>query len=246
MSLHREQPALEPHIEETWVAALADAAVDPAEALLYAFDGDQSSDGYRGWAFPRGRTLYPNGQLPELDPLLPTLNQPECIDAYRIAMWTGKTPEAVAAGLRHELEHGLQWTAHGEPLFRLYELAVRVLAERVGGLPGGGFLYQIIPVELDANAAAAAFARRRYGDQRINELLQNVDPDSAGFRALVGPGPLDQLPGRMVRFFTIVPDLCEAHASRRGFGFEQLLDLAWQGSGAIYADLVNNPALQPR
>jgi hypothetical protein len=38
-------------------------------------------------------------------------------------------------------------------------LAEAVISERVGGLAGGGFLYQVIPVEMDANAAGAVFVR---------------------------------------------------------------------------------------
>jgi hypothetical protein len=91
----------------------------------------------------------------------------------------------------------------------LYGIAENVLSERVGGLTGGGFLYQTIPVEIDANAAAAIFVRGRYGTERIDELLNAGDSTSAALRSLVGPPPLDTLPNRMIRYFATIPDLCD-------------------------------------
>ena len=76
-----------------------------------------------------------------------------------------------------------------------------MLFVRVNGLPGNGLLYTIIPNELDANAAAAMFVRARYGHERIVELLEARDEDSAAFRSLVGPASLETLPERLLAFF---------------------------------------------
>jgi hypothetical protein len=56
----------------------------------------------------------------------------------------------------------------------LYGVAENVIAERVGGLAGGGFLYQVIPIEMDANAAAAVFVRERFGADRIDEWTLRI------------------------------------------------------------------------
>jgi hypothetical protein len=120
---------------------------------------------------------------------------------------------------------------------------MRVLAMRVGGLTGGGLLYNTIPNELDANAAAAMFVRARYGAARINELLDARHEDSALFRSLVGPGPVESLPERLFGFFIGHRDLCERFAAAAGFPFTQLLDLEWNGVGALWRDTVDADAL---
>jgi hypothetical protein len=68
----------------------------------------------------------------------------------------------------------------------LYGVAENVILERVGGLAGGGFLYQVLPGEMDANAASAVFVRDRFGAARIDELLRSGDKDGSAFRSLVG------------------------------------------------------------
>jgi hypothetical protein len=244
MALHPHQPDLPPQIEESWVTALEDAAVPVDQGLLYIFDGEQSQNGYGAHYFARGLLLQPDPDMPDVDHLLDDMNADACIDAYRIAIWTDRTTEGVAALLRHELEHGRQREAHGQRLFELYGVALGVLAERVGGLPGGGFLYQTIPVELDANAAAARFVRQRFGNDRIHELLTAGDKDGSAFRSLVGAPDIETLPERMIHFFATVPDLCELWAARQHFDFPTLIDLHWRGAGAVWERLSQDEGLR--
>ncbi|SRR6266851_501123 len=97
---------------------------------------------------------------------------------------------------------------------------------------------------MDANAAAAAFVRDRFGVDRINVLLDARDGDSSAFRSLVGPAPLETLPERMLRFFATVEDLCERYADRTGFSFARLLNVHWRGAGAVYERLVQEETLR--
>jgi hypothetical protein len=145
--------------------------------------------------------------------------------------------------IRHELEHALQDEAHGQKVEELYRLALYVLGERVGGLPGSGLVYTVIPNEFDANAAAAMFTRNRYGPDRIRELLQEGNQDSALFRSKTPPAPIEGLPERLLAFFIAHRDLCETFADRQGFRFDQLLDVHWRGAGAEWRRLVDGGGL---
>lgn len=136
----------------------------------------------------RGLHIYPDGEAEEIRPLPDEMNSDECIGAYRVVVFMDCTLEGIAALIRHELEHGRQRDAHGRRLMELYNIAENVISERVRSLPGGGFLYQVIPVEMDANAAVSSFIREHFGQERIDELLHAGDKDGSEFRSLVGPG----------------------------------------------------------
>jgi hypothetical protein len=238
-TVHPRQGELPPEIEEVWLAALADGEIHPDEALLYILDGEQGSNGYGARYLHRGLHIYPNGEAEEIHPLLDEMNHDACIDAYRVVVFQDRTLEGIAALIRHELEHARQRDVHGQRLMQLYDIAENVIAERVGGLAGGGFLYQVIPVEMDANAAASVFVRERFGALRIDELLRSRDEDGSAFRSIVGPAPIETLPERMIRFFGTIPDLCERCAERNNLPFTELLDIhGWRGAGDAYERLL--------
>jgi hypothetical protein len=243
--MHAKQRALAPEIEEIWIAATTDAGLDTDGCLLYVLDGQQSETGYGGMHFQRVLHIYESDDLgDDINALLDELNAEEQIDATRILVWRDRTIAGRAAMIRHELEHAVQNEANGPGVEALYHLAKSVLAVRVGGLAGGGLLYTTIPNELDANAAAAMFVRARYGNDRINALLDARDHDSASFRSLVGPGPVDALPERLFGFFVSHRDLCDRFAATADFSFAQLLDLDWPGAGALWRDTVAGDALR--
>lgn len=242
--MHPRQMPLPSSVGELWQSALADANGDPARALLFVLPGEQSSNGFsaRHWL---GRQVIDSTLEPdELQPLVQEMNVEECLDARRVVIWGARTDEGLAALMRHELEHAHQFEAFGGPLLGLYLLAEGVLSEHAGGLPGSALLYQMIPVEFDANAAAAVFVRSRFGDERITELLETGDKDSAAFRALVPPPPIESLPDRMVQFLAIMPDLCRRLAARQGSEFTTILDRHWKGAGAIWSRLVADDELK--
>jgi hypothetical protein len=246
--VHPRQPPLEPEIEAIWIAAVEDAGLAADDCLLYLLDGSKSETDYSGWHFAHG-ILIPEGEDlgPTLNELLPEMNSEECIDAVRIVVWRDRTIEGLAGLIRHELEHALQDAAHGQKLEELYRLAMYVLAVRVGGLPGGGLLYTVIPNEFDANAAAAMFVRDRYGSGRIIELLEaddeHIAQDRALWRSLTPPAPVEGLPERLLAFFITHRDLCEAYARSQNFRFDQLLSNHWPGAGAEWRRLVDEGGL---
>jgi hypothetical protein len=242
--MHPHQRPLSPEVEQVWLAALRDADIAAEAALLYPLEGQRSQSGYSARYLARHLELQPEADWPELEPLLGEMNDSECIDAYRIVVFSERRIEGLAATIRHELEHSLQREAHGQRLLELHGIAEAVICERVGGLAGGGFLYQVIPDELDANAAAAMFVRRHFGIDRIDELLRAGDGDGAAFRSLVGPTPIETLPERMVRFLATVSDLCAKWAERQGFEFPTLLDVHWPGAGEVWRRLVEEDSLR--
>jgi hypothetical protein len=238
--MHPEQRPLEPEIEQIWLAACADARLNVNECLLYLFDGHESDAGFGGMHFNKHREIYESPDLgDDINALVPELNSAERIDATKILVWRDRTTEGLAGAIRHELEHAVQNAAHVKDVEGLYHLAHYALTVRVGDLPGGAMLYQTIPNELDANAAAAVFVRGRYGADRVRALLAARDNDSALFRSLVGPAPVESLPERLMGFFLMYRDLCEEYARSQRLGFPQLLNLHWQGAGQLWRQLVD-------
>jgi hypothetical protein len=230
-------------VEPFLVAALAHAGIDAGDALLYPLEGSQSKSGYSARSLARHLELQPEAEWPELEPFLDEMNHDECIDNYRIVVFTERTIEGTAALLRHELEHSLQRDVHGQPILELHGVAEGVIGERVRGLCGGGFLYQAIPDEMDANAAAATFVRGHFGAGRIDDLLSAGDGDGSAFRSLVDAAPPQTLPDRMIRFLASVPDLCEKWAEHQRFDFPTLLNLHWRGAGDVWERLVTDDDL---
>lgn len=243
---HPNQPPLSSEFEAVWLAALADAELAPSEAMVYPMAGRQSTNGFVARHWLRRRPIDPSSESPELESTIEQMNDEACLDAYRVAIWADRSLEGIAALLRHELEHARQLDAHGKQLLGLYEVAEDVLKEHVGGLKGGALLYQMIPVEFDANSASAVFVRAYFGDQRIDELLRDCDPDSAAFRGRLPPPPLDTLPERMLQYLAAVPHLCQSLSDRSGIDFSHILDLHWRGAGKVWDHLIGDDLKLPR
>jgi hypothetical protein len=85
---------------------------------------------------------------------------------YRVVCWLGLPDPIILAVLRHELEHARQWKWGGGK--KAFELAAaeRDLMDDVGYrcLPANGQIYNLVPIELDANGAASQFVRSQEGD----------------------------------------------------------------------------------
>jgi hypothetical protein len=223
-------------LNSEWQAALADAGFAGRAARLYPFPGEMSADETRAYYFVPGQRIYHDAHFPdELGGQIQDANDHR--DRHRIAVWVDGPTPVLGAKLRHELEHARQWDAHGKPLFDLNDLTLAVLAERVGGLPGGGVLYNLIPTETDANAASAAFAWARYGEEVCRPLCDPMSRDGALFRSLTPPPAIETLPTRMLAFLLQFADLCERFAERRERSFTDLLDEAWPGASASWAAL---------
>jgi hypothetical protein len=110
--MHQRQPPISPAVETLWLAALADAEIDPAHALLYCFPGSDCG-GTSAQTWLHSIQIAPSPDLIDVTPVLSNMNSDSCIDAYRVALWTDRRIEGIAALLRHELEHARQLDAHG-------------------------------------------------------------------------------------------------------------------------------------
>jgi hypothetical protein len=220
-------------LEDEWQAALADAGFDVKHVRLYPFEGEQSGDGNRAYYFTPGQDVHHDVNFPD-DKGGQIDDANKYRDRHRIAVWLDSPKEVLGARLRHELEHARQLDAHPR-IFDLNDVVLGVLWMKLEGLKGSGQLYNAIPLEVDANAAAARFASGRYGEDACREL---ADPENAVglmdgvlFRSLTPPAPLETLPARMLAFLFQFADLCELYAGRRARPFAELLEKAWPGMG---------------
>jgi hypothetical protein len=143
----------------------------------------------------------------------------------------------LGAKIRHELEHARQWDAFGKQAFDLNDLILQVMARKVGGLRGGGRLYNLNPLEVDANAAAAKFAWARYGEEVARGFIDEEHEDAVLFRSLTGPAPQETLPIRCACFLFQFVDLCEMEAAARDRPFADLIDEAWPGMAGTWQRL---------
>ncbi len=213
----KSSDAEEDGIDEIWRAALADAGIQYACATLFRVPGESSSDGLGAKTWAPGSTIDDPNDMVVLGSQLEGANSDLGRASCRVAVWIDRSPEGIAALIRHELEHNLQFQVHGAVLQRLHDRALNVLVQHAGGLPGSGALYNAIPMEADANAAASRFVRKRYGDERIYSLIRAEDKDAAAFRSTAPPLPLHSLRQRMKAFIeTEGPELARAFAERAG------------------------------
>jgi hypothetical protein len=139
-------------------------------------------------------------------------NSPEHKHKHRIAIEVNIDDDdplatAIVAGkLRHELRHVEQRLVCGEQQGQLGALAHQLVEWKVGGLPESGTLYNLMPEELDANAASATFLRERFLPQ-VEALLHSDHAVLALSRT--APGRLVHLPAKTVCFIFELREVAE-------------------------------------
>jgi hypothetical protein len=139
-------------------------------------------------------------------------NTPQARMRHRIAAfldidWNDPLEEAtLGALLRHEIRHAEQFDALGAAFFELYDLAYLVCSWKVGGMPRGAALYGLIPAEMDSNTAAARFLRERRPSV-VQDVLESDDGQLA--RSHTDPGPLSDLPTKMVAFLFLLREIAD-------------------------------------
>jgi hypothetical protein len=110
------------------------------------------------------------------------------------------------------------------------DVAERVLAVKLRGLPRGRIFTNLIPLEQDANAASAMFLRRRWPDA-VAVLLED-DGDAPLARSLTPPGSHETLVTRLIAFLYLYEDLCATLAAEWPWTLAEFLenDIApWAG-----------------
>jgi hypothetical protein len=189
--------------EELWNEAIADSGIDVAK--LHRFDAVRAvieGTGAQWWA-PEGSVREPPVQLELTDDDAAAADRPPLREKHRVATAPIENLEpaladaALAAKLRHELEHARQWEVCGPEPFMLMQLAREVHRRKTGGTIYGTFLNQM-PIEDDANAAASVFVRNLKPDSV--EDLRRHEAYATLARATLGPANPETLVVRMVGF----------------------------------------------
>lgn len=200
-------------LDEVTAAAVTDAGYEPTDVLVVRtvqpINGNEAISWYRGDAVNHPDETAPLG-LSVMD-----LNSAANRGLVRCAVRVDQGPEIYVALLRHELEHGRQYDLHGRKLDRLRERALTVLWDNLGSHPGGGVLYNQIPMEADANSAGSTVARSIFGADRIDALAGET---SHGALLRGGPlGDLSTLVKRMEAFIEVAaPAACLAFLDEHG------------------------------
>ena len=221
-------------LREEFSAALDDAGL-PDSADLFLLPGSEAPSGEAAMFSPRGRTaprrFFTDGELTVRDESNDDLRK------HRVFLRKDDHPVLLAAGLRHEVEHARQFEAHGDAVVAVEQsFLIPALRERFKGR-GASDLYDLLPSELDAHAAASVFVRRRH-EARIEEA-ETLGPDGSCPRAILsrlGPEPLDTLPRRTAFYAMLFRDLVDDWANREhGTSFGEAIDLHLRGAAALWS-----------
>jgi hypothetical protein len=161
---------------------------------------------------------------------------------HRIAVFEDFAPDrlppdsriaAIGAALRHELEHVRQQIGCPDALGvdQLLDQAIRV---RCDGVPGGAALFNFKPIELDANAAAAAYLREHHPDH-VLAILESDCSQLASSRT--PPERVETLLARTVACLFLFRDVCESWCN--GVPFWQHVQLRDNSgtAGSIWREL---------
>lgn len=149
---------------QVWSLALNDAAIGADRTILFVFPG-RSVTGNEASSWVPGTTIDAQDEVEDFGDLIHAANSGEVRGLHRVAIWPDERPREVSAALlRHELEHSRQYDRHGTTARDLFFDAINVLVKHAGEVDGAGVLYQHIPMERDADAAASGLVRRAFSD----------------------------------------------------------------------------------
>ena len=189
--------------DELWREAVADSGLD--EAQLHRFEAVRAvmaGAGAQWWA-PGTSVHEPPVRLELSEEDAAAADSAPLFEQHRVAtvpidgLEPAVVEAAIAAKLRHELEHARQWEMAGPEPFMLMHLAWEVQRRKTGGTIHGSFLNQM-PIEDDANAAASFFVRKVRAD--VVDDLARHDAYAPLVRAIVGPARPETLVVRMIGF----------------------------------------------
>ena len=219
-------------VEEEWRAALEHAGLDPIGFQLFVLEGERPDNAPHAAYYNPGLAIVGTGTLSEEQE--DRIN--EGIDNHRVSVWKAGVDDPVArallaAKIRHELEHAVQWIECGDGIFKLADLGDHVLRKKLGDTPKGAAYYQLKPTENDANAAASMYVRDRY-PERVASLLA-MDEGLALVRSIVPSEPTDTLVVRSVAFLFLLKNETEAMLASPP-AVDSWLDSLCDGAGAVW------------
>lgn len=226
---------------DAWGVALAHAGLNDDDFYLLSCPG-AVLDGYAKAA------SYEPGTTPKADDLLSgevlvEANEPEHLVKHRVAVfedadWDNPVNTAImTATLRHEIEHARQRMVCGKVLFDVDQYADDVISYKAGGLPGSNVLYNLKPVEQDANAAAAMLLTALFDLSIVEAVLES--PDASLARSLIPPGRWETLLPRTISFMYLFADAAEAESRQEnGISFDRRLDVVSKQAGDLWRDLM--------
>lgn len=236
-------PDAEDFIVAEWEAALADAGAPELDFHLIVCSGAAVTGYPKAVAFRPGDILEGDeaegGVVVEAGKLAEA-NHPAVLRRHRVAVLEDIDPDdqldlAFLAGvIRHEIEHAKQRDVADEA-FDLQGLVGAIVNVACGGdKEQYRELINSSPLEADANAAAAAFLRRRY-PAAIPGLLDGGDR----YLAYVAetPGHPDTLIQRTVDFLWQFANICnDPLRLPLGSTFAAVLDGRASGSGDLWRE----------
>lgn len=206
-------------IDQIWRLARENAAFSADEVHVYVLPGAKRGE-YWAMYFKPGDWLVFDENFPFSSNQLDDANG-SALMLHRVAVYAGAQEPEVAGLMRHELEHAVQQRHYGDASWLVYERTLGALGRRYGNRPGSGVIYNSVPVERDANAAAAAHVIPTYGP--LPEAVLEGE-HSVLFRFPEGPLPLDTLGLRSLAFAAVHADAFEAELAAHSDALEDLFD----------------------
>lgn len=209
-----------PITDESWFSALAHAEYANDKAVLIELPREPPggpAGAWGCWVLPgvrieRSRTF---DVTPEE---IAYANSPGVGDRLRVVLYTD-APEPVVFGFaRHEIEHIRQaeWSL---PALEMSDWTQHAIASTVPNLPGSASIYNLMPRESDANAAAREALRACY-PEALAEIARSLQ------ESLVAESPLPNPQTMMFRtasFAGLFSDAVEREASAHGQDLEAFL-----------------------
>jgi hypothetical protein len=190
-------------VDDLWREAIADSGVDSNSVHRFeAIRAVSEGAGAQWWA-PHESVREPPILLELSEEDAAAADEIPLLGLHRVATAPieGLEPRvaegALAAKLRHELEHARQLEASGREPFGLMQLALEVHRRKTGGTIYGAFRNQM-PIEDDANAAASLFVRKVRPDSV--DALRSHEAYGPLVRAVLGPSNPKTLVARLVGF----------------------------------------------
>lgn len=228
-------------LNAVWADALADAEIDPSAARLYVFAGSppDPSVNAASW-YPPDVDLFRTAADPFSVGQLADANAPENRDRHRISVFAGVPLVVVEGRVRHELQHAVQYDAAGAPTWELRRLVEAGVMEAVPGIPGSAVIYNLIPSESNANAAACAFLVRRHSATIVDDLL--VSAEAALVRAVDVVRGIERLGLQHLCFGAIFADAVRDLCVRYQIDFDGIVTAVDEGALGTWEQLLEDEA----